>query len=78
MGSTLPRHNRDGISRLGPVTASDTVEGMEGDGVQDGVGITGITIDECNVKVAVLLFESVELLDEVGDLHDALEDGRDL
>ena len=51
---------------------------MEGDGIQDGVGITGVAIDECNVKVAVLLLEGVELLDEFVDLHDALEDGEDL
>lgn len=78
MGSTLPRHNRDGISWLCPITASDSVEGMESDGVQDGVGMTGVAVDECHVKVAVLLLESVELLDEFGDLHDALEDDEDL
>ena len=51
---------------------------MESDGVQDGVGMTGVAVDECHVKVAVLLLESVELLDEFGDLHDALEDDEDL
>ena len=51
---------------------------MEGDGVEDGVGMTGVSVDEGHVKVAVLLLESVELLDEFDDLHDALEDDEDL
>ena len=38
----------------------------------------GVAVDECHVKVSVLLLESVELLDEFGDLHDALENDEDL
>ena len=51
---------------------------MGGIHVLNDVGVTRLTVDQADVKVAVLLLESVELLDELGDLHDALEDDEDL
>jgi len=69
--SSLPVVQDDGIGRLGAVVTAEVIKRVLGGKTQNRLGATGLSVDGRNVDVAVELLESVELLDQVGDFHDA-------